>query len=118
MSKELDYLNNILYYQPLTLVERTIIESIKEKLEILEAIKKVEPTEALKYVDTLKEDGCITTLYQGKALETIRQSLIQSKCALDEIQTIMDTWATSGLIADEMALEQIDKVIKKLVSND
>ena len=31
--------------------------------------------EALKCVDVLKEDGCITTMYQGKALETIRQAL-------------------------------------------
>ena len=31
--------------------------------------------EALKCVDVLKEDGCITTMYQGKALETIKQAL-------------------------------------------
>jgi len=33
--------------------------------------------EALKCVDILKEDGCITTVYQGKVLETIRQALIE-----------------------------------------
>jgi hypothetical protein len=34
---------------------------------------------ALNCVDILKEDGCITTIYQGKALETIRQALIELK---------------------------------------
>jgi hypothetical protein len=35
--------------------------------------------EALNCVDILKEDGCITTIYQGKVLETIRQALIELK---------------------------------------
>jgi hypothetical protein len=33
--------------------------------------------EALNCVDILKEDGCITTVYQGKVLETIRQALLE-----------------------------------------
>jgi hypothetical protein len=40
---------------------------------------KKEFEKALNCVDILKEDGCITTIYQGKALETIRQALIELK---------------------------------------
>ena len=43
------------------------------------AIENANPSETLKCVDVLKEDGCITTLYQGKALETIRQALLKAQ---------------------------------------
>lgn len=44
-----------------------------------EEIESANPSEALECVDVLKEDGIITTLYQGKALETIRQALLKAQ---------------------------------------
>ena len=52
---------------------------LQEALQRLEAIDNAKPSEALKCIDVLKEDGCITTLYQGKALETIRQTLLKAQ---------------------------------------
>lgn len=54
MSKELDYLDKILNYQPLTLVERTIIECIKEKIQYLESIDNADSSEALECLEKLK----------------------------------------------------------------
>lgn len=57
MSKELDYLDKILNYQPLTLVERTIIECIKKKIHRLESIDNAEPSEALECLERLHDCG-------------------------------------------------------------
>ena len=57
MSKELDYLDKILNYQPLTLVERTIIECIKEKIQRLEAIDNSNSSEVLVYIDAFIEEN-------------------------------------------------------------
>ena len=54
MTKELDYLDKILNYQPLTLVERTIIECIKEKIQRLEQIDNANPSEVLEKLKTIK----------------------------------------------------------------
>lgn len=58
---------------------RYCIVKIKEREQRLEAIENSKPSEALECVDILKEDGCITTLTQGKALETIRQALLKAQ---------------------------------------
>ena len=47
--------------------------------ETLKQFIEADIGEALKCVDMLKEDGCITTLYQGKALETIRQYILKAQ---------------------------------------
>lgn len=54
-------------------------DELEEILTEYEAIKNSNPSEALECVDILKEDGCITTLAQGKALETIRQALLKAQ---------------------------------------
>ena len=56
--------------------EKAIIE---EALTELKAIKESKPSEALNCVDILKEDGCITTLYQAKALNTIRGYILKAQ---------------------------------------
>lgn len=67
-----EYTNSIYpYYEDFDLVLKA--------LQRLEAIDNANPSEALKCVDVLKEDGCITTLYQGKALETIKQALLKAQ---------------------------------------
>ena len=62
-------------------VETIKFELFKGKQALLElkAIKEVKPSEALKCVGVLKEDDCITTLVQGKALETIRQYILKAQ---------------------------------------
>lgn len=54
MSKELDYLDDILKNEPLTLNKRMIIECIKEKIQRLEAIDNSNPSEALKCLDGIE----------------------------------------------------------------
>lgn len=56
-----------------------VVEELKQAIIKLKEIKEAKPSEALKCVDVLKEDGCITTLYQGKALETIRQYILKAQ---------------------------------------
>lgn len=58
---------------------KRVVAGMKECYARLKAIENAKPSEALEYVDMLKEDGCITTLYQGKALETIRQALLKAQ---------------------------------------
>lgn len=48
MSKELNYLEDILKNEPLTLNKRMIIECIKEKIQRLESIDNAKASEALK----------------------------------------------------------------------
>ena len=54
-------------------------ETIKQALTELKAIKEAKPSEALRCVGVLKEEDCITTLVQGKALETIRQYILKAQ---------------------------------------
>lgn len=81
MSKELDYLDKILNCQPLTVVQRTIIESIKEKIQRLEAIDNAEPSEALKGLKHIRNyyvpEPCSTTTYDY--LEIIEQALLKAQ---------------------------------------
>ena len=83
MSKELDYLDKILNYQPLTLVERTIIECIKEKIQRLEAIDNAEPSEALECVDKILGyfgKAQIETMTLSKCdVLTIKQALLKAQ---------------------------------------
>lgn len=55
------------------------LDTIKQTLLELKQIKEAEPSEALKCVGVLKEEDCITTLVQGKALETIRQYILKAQ---------------------------------------
>ncbi len=78
MDKELEALDR-LYCEGDLDQHKKDYEFLKNALAELKAIKEADPSEALKCVDILKEDGCITTLYEGKALETIRQSLLKAQ---------------------------------------
>lgn len=89
MSKELDYLDKILNYQPLTLVERTIIECIKEKIQRLEAIDNANPSEALDCLEKVKyyevenhiKEGWNIILYEEmqEELDTIEKALLKAQ---------------------------------------
>ena len=52
MNKELDYLDDILKNEPMTLNKRMIIECIKEKIQRIEAIDNAKPSEALKVLNS------------------------------------------------------------------
>lgn len=52
---------------------------LEQAITELKAIKETNPSEALKCVGVLKEEDCITTLVQGKALETIRQYILKAQ---------------------------------------
>ena len=54
-------------------------KNLKRALLKFKQIKEAEPSEALKYVGVLKEEDCITTLVQGKTLETIRQYILKAQ---------------------------------------
>ena len=58
---------------------RQFLRELEKALDEIWKIRKSKPSEALKCVNVLKEDGCITTLIQGKALETIRQVLLKQE---------------------------------------
>ena len=108
MSKELDYLDKILNYQPLTLVERTIIECIKEKIQHLESIDNANPSEALYELkridynityllsdcDTIEEVSmCLNSLRDNKSCEVIKQALLKAqkdRKALDLLMQELD----------------------------
>ena len=55
MSKELDYLDDILKNEPMTLNKRMIIECIKEKIQRIEAIDNAKPSEALRALEVLEK---------------------------------------------------------------
>ncbi len=55
------------------------VETIEQALQRLESIDNAKPSEALECVGVLKEEGCITTLVQGKILETIRQYILKAQ---------------------------------------
>ena len=73
------------------------------------------------YNDKLKEENKrlenrINVEFESK--RTIMHRSFKRYKALSKIQTILDSWATSGLIADEIALNQISNVIKDLINNE
>jgi len=55
MNKELDYLDDILKNEPMTLNKRMIIEIIKEKIQRLESIDNAKPSGALKSLEVLEK---------------------------------------------------------------
>lgn len=85
MSKDLNYLNDILKNEPMTLNKKLIIESIKEKLQRLEAIDNAKSSEALECLEGLncglKDDRAIhiTIGYFDKAYNTIKQALLKAQ---------------------------------------
>lgn len=82
MSKELDYLDDILKNEPMTLNKRMIIECIKEKLQRLESIDNAKPSEALKELENIKNfEGSYGTLYDShcEELDTIKQALLKAQ---------------------------------------
>lgn len=71
--------------------------AVKKRIdELYQSVDNAKPSEALKCIDVLKEDGCITTLYQGKALEIIKQALIKAQeqeKVLNEALKLNGEWA-------------------------
>ena len=88
MSKELDYLDNILNYKPLTLGTRTIIECIKEKIQHLETIDNANPSEALECLEEMWELSCDSRKPEYILYETIKQTLIKAQEQENEIAYI------------------------------
>ena len=73
---------------------------IEKALKDYESIDNSNPSEALECVEALKEDGCITTLYQGKALETIRQALLQAEQYKKVLNSLIGKviWVDNGIL--------------------
>lgn len=70
--------------------------------------------------ENLEIEGCLDGLNE-KRITTIKQALTtksKKEQAFDKIQSIIDTWATSGLIGDEYALKEIDNVIREVLNNE
>ena len=93
MSKELDYLDKILNYQPLTLVERTIIECIKEKVQRAEAIDNANPSEALenlKYLKNLtKVKDVLNVPWWNESYEIVEKALLKAEKEHNSINLLM-----------------------------
>lgn len=77
MSKELDYLDDLLENKPLTLVGRTIIECIKEKIQRLEAIDNSNPSEALVCFENMQYR--IAANISTIEYTTIKQALLKAQ---------------------------------------
>lgn len=85
MVRMLEELNNKIRYKKEYIgndtyrlfIKKNELDFLEKELKRLKSIDNAKPSEALKCVNVLKEDGCITTLIQGKALETIRQVLLK-----------------------------------------
>ncbi len=72
-------------------------------------------------VASLKKDNAELRVYNDKLLEEnkkLKDKNQKQENALIEIVTIMDTWSTSGLVADEIALNQIGDILKEMKQND
>ena len=79
------------------------IDVIKErelKAQKYDDLNNANLNEALECVEALKEDGCITTLYQGKALETIRQALLQAEQYKKVLNSLIGKviWVDNGIL--------------------
>ena len=81
------------------------LDTIKQSLLELNQIKETEPSEALKCVDVLKEDDCITTLVQGKALETIRQYILKAQEQEKVLKIIKEKSVLIACLIDANTLE-------------
>jgi len=84
MSKELDYLDDILKNEPMTLNKRMIIEIIKEKIQRLESIDNAKPSEALKDLKELHElaygnDKTSWKIDEIRMSSHIKQALIKAQ---------------------------------------
>lgn len=104
MSKELDYLDKILNYQPLTLVERTIIECIKEKVQRAEAIDNANPSEALE---------CLERIDKGFRYVTEDDDGYK----FNEPQKMLD-WYDEEFDTIKQALQSINLLMQELECND
>lgn len=87
------------------------MDIVEKALHRLEAIDNANPSEALECVDILKEDGCITTLYQGKALETIRQALLKAQEQEEMIVELCEYYGLDNLYPYD-DLEEIEMALK------
>lgn len=96
MSKELDYLDDILKNEPLTLNKRMVIEGIKEKIQRLESIENAKSSEALEYLETfLREmkdiEQCTSNYFEAvywkykNTFETIIKQALETKSNKEQI---------------------------------
>lgn len=105
MSKELDYLDELLSYKPLTLNQKTIIEYIKEKIQRLEQIDNTNPSEALESLEILHSEAKIESGWIKERVityaeefehndrikpyyDTIKQALLQAQKDKAEIEKL------------------------------
>ena len=107
MNKELDYLDDILKNEPMTLNKRMIIECIKEKIQRIEAIDNAKPSEALRELENLGTHGIeyrepfelgftkSMPFKSTKEYNTIKQALIKAQeqekknAYIEKIKTMM-----------------------------
>lgn len=85
---------------------------VKKALQRLEAIDNAKPNEALECIDVLKEDGCITTLYQGKALETIKQAFIKAQAQDQVIKECIKLLSVDGANTKAKVKQMLEELIK------
>ena len=88
MSKELDYLDDLLENKPLTLVGRTIIECIKEKIQRLEAIDNANPSEALECLEEIKSQSPVCHYDDGSKSYVFEKEFTTIKQALENLKVI------------------------------
>jgi len=108
MSKELDYLDDILKNEPMTLNKRMIIECIKEKIQRIEAIDNAKPSEALNDLQVIENNiiyilsdcdindaVCQCLEYVKSKMPTIKQALLKAQesekenAYIEKIKTMM-----------------------------
>jgi len=121
MNKELDYLDDILKNEPMTLNKRMIIECIKEKIQRIEAIDNAKPSEAMKWLEKSKniiieDNGDFITFDCLKVYSVCEQALIkaqeQEKALKELIKLINDleqTFNRKGVSSDTDILGTIIK---------
>lgn len=91
MSKELDYLDDILNYGSLTLGTKTIIKCIKEKIQRLEAIddsKASEALESLKQIEDVIETKIGLGVVNTYLINIIKQALLNTQ----ELETMAEEY--------------------------
>lgn len=81
-------------------------DKVLNTLQRLESIENTESSEALYCVDFLKEDGCITTLMQGKGLEIIRQALIKAQEQEKVLEIIKEKWVNVAVLIHSKTVEE------------
>ena len=120
MNKELDYLDDILKNEPMTLNKRMIIECIKEKIQRIEAIDNAKPSEAIRCLERIKayflnktkeidfqdlrdiEQALIKAQEQEKKnayIEKIKTMMKQKDCVLRYIES-EDCFAVKTILSD------------------